>query len=158
MDMTEAVCCRSCQAIRGEISLTNVPRIHEGRYWILEHVHPSSVKGWIVIVLKRHCGALHELETAEFLEFQQLLQATSHALHQVLGTEKEYVMQFAEGEGFHHVHFHVIARLPQWPDKFKGPRVFRAMDPEYGEPLSAAQLAPFVNDFRVAFLAQLAAP
>jgi diadenosine tetraphosphate (Ap4A) HIT family hydrolase len=147
--------CRSCQAIRGEISLTNVPRIHEGSCWMLEHVHPSSVRGWIVLVLKRHCGALHELQPHEFAEFGQLLPATVRALNEILGTEKEYVMQFAEGDGFHHVHFHVIARLPDWPDSLKGPRVFRAMDPAYGAPLSTDELSPFVDGFREALRRQL---
>lgn len=157
-DAPQVIPCRSCQAVRGEISLTNVPRLHQGRHWILEHVHPTSVKGWIVMVLKRHCRALHELRPEEFLEFQMLLAGTTRALHQLLDTESEYVMQFAEGEGFHHVHFHVVARLRDWPDALKGPKVFRAMDAAYGEPLSAEELAPFAHEFRAAFLNVLQRP
>ena len=35
-------------------------------------------------------------------------------------------MQFAEGDGFHHVHFHIVARSPDWPADLKGPGVFGA--------------------------------
>ena len=35
-------------------------------------------------------------------------------------------MQFAEGDGFEHVHFHLIARSHDWPAQYKGPRVFAA--------------------------------
>jgi diadenosine tetraphosphate (Ap4A) HIT family hydrolase len=35
-------------------------------------------------------------------------------------------MQFAEGEGFHHVHFHLIARTPDRNPDWKGPAVWGA--------------------------------
>ena len=116
--------CGSCQAIQGLITLTNAPRILETPHWIIEHVHPTSVQGWLVIVLNRHCNALHQVTTDEFTSLGQLLQLVSQALHTILKTEKEYVIQLAEGKGFHHVHFHVIARLPDWPTSLTGPSVF----------------------------------
>ncbi len=116
--------CKSCQAIQGLISLTNSPRIFETDHWIIEHLHPSSIEGWLVVVLNRHCGALHQLTEEEFTELGRLLRILSQALHEILRTEKEYVVQFAEGDGFNHVHFHVIARLPAWPESLKGASVF----------------------------------
>jgi diadenosine tetraphosphate (Ap4A) HIT family hydrolase len=48
----------------------------------------------------------------------------SQALHQVTGCAKTYVVQFAEAEGFAHVHFHIIPRLHDQPADRHGPRVF----------------------------------
>ena len=68
------------------------------------------MQGWLVIVLNRHCNALHQVTTDEFTSLGQLLLGfVSQALHTIPKTEKEYVIQLAEGKGFHHVHFHVIA-------------------------------------------------
>jgi len=39
---------------------------------------------------------------------------------------KTYVAQFAEGQGFEHVHFHVVPGMVDLPDGAKGtPAVFR---------------------------------
>lgn len=128
--------CKSCQANQGLLSLTNSPRIYETDYWIIEHLHPTSIEGWLVVVLSRHCGALHQLTEEEFTELSQLLRILSQALHEILKTEKEYVVQFAEGDGFNHVHFHVIARLPDWPESLKGARVFSGAGVRVNTPLS----------------------
>ncbi len=48
------------------------------------------------------------------------------ALHAATECELEYVMQFADGEGFQHVHFHLVARARDWPAEYKGPKVFAA--------------------------------
>ena len=48
------------------------------------------------------------------------------ALHEVTGCESEYVMQFAEGDGFQHVHVHLVARYEDWNPDWKGPLVFSA--------------------------------
>lgn len=140
--------CKSCQAIQGLISLTNTPRILETSHWILEHDYPSSIKGWLVIVLKRHCRALHDLTKEEMLEFGELLSNTCQALHKVMRTESEYVVQFAEGDGFHHVHFHVIARLPQWPDTLRGFNVISGVGKAVINPLQSEDLTPIVLDIR----------
>ena len=101
-----------------------------------------------MIVLKRHCRALHELTREEMLEFGELLSNTCQALHNVMGTESEYVVQFAEGDGFHHVHFHVIARLPQWPDALRGFQVISGIGKAVINPLQSEDLTPIVTDIR----------
>jgi diadenosine tetraphosphate (Ap4A) HIT family hydrolase len=78
-------------------------------------------------VLRRHARAIHDVTDPESAALGHWLPTIARALHQVTGSELEYVMQFAEGDGFHHVHFHVIARAADWPDDFRGPRVFAAM-------------------------------
>ena len=140
--------CKSCQAIQGLISITNTPRILETPHWVLEHVYPSSIKGWLVVALKRHCRALHDLTKEEMLEFGELLSITCQALHKVMRTESEYVVQFAEGEGYHHVHYHVIARLPDWPDTLRGWRVISGAGKAVTNPLQSEDLIPIVLEIR----------
>lgn len=147
--------CSACQSIQKRISLTNAPRILETPLWIIEHVHPTSVKGWLVMVLNRHCSALHQLTAEEWAEFSQLMLLLCKALHEILNTEKEYVVQFAEGEGFNHVHFHVIARLPDWPLSLKGPRVFSALGNKVENPLSSKMLTPLALEIREYLLSRL---
>jgi len=140
--------CQSCRAIRGEISLTNAPRILETPHWIVEHGHPTEIPGWLVVVLNRHCPAIHGLTAEELVAFSAVLGRVTRAPHAVLGAEKEYVMQFAEAEGHAHVHFHVIARLPDWPDTLKGIRVFSANGSKAANPLPSAVTTPLAGRLR----------
>jgi diadenosine tetraphosphate (Ap4A) HIT family hydrolase len=140
--------CRSCQALQGIISLTNAPRILETPYWVIEHAHPTSIKGWLVLVLNRHCKALHDLTSEEFAAVGRLLPLACQALHETLHTEKEYVLQLAEGQGFHHVHFHIIARLPEWPETLRGPRVFAGLGEQVVNPLSSEELTALALQIR----------
>ncbi|MGB6455345.1 MAG: hypothetical protein WBH47_12765 [Streptosporangiaceae bacterium] len=45
----------------------------------------------------------------------------------VLGCQKTYVAQFAEAEGFAHVHFHVVPRPPDLARDLRGPRIFQLL-------------------------------
>ncbi len=134
--------CKSCKNLQGKISLSNAPRIFETSHWIIEHGDPTSIKGWLVLVLKRHCQALHELSEVEYSELSKLLKSVCEALHTLLDTEKEYVIQLAEMEGFHHVHFHVIARGKDWPEKLIGPRVFSGLGEKVDNPLPSDVTTP----------------
>ena len=145
--------CRSCRAIRGEIALTNAPRILETPHWIVEHGHPTEIPGWLILVLNRHCPAIHDLTTEEFAAFGAVLRRVSQALRAILGAEKEYVVQFAEADGHAHVHFHVIARLPDWPDALRGHRVFSAFGSNAVNPLPSAITTPLAEQIRDFLLA-----
>jgi diadenosine tetraphosphate (Ap4A) HIT family hydrolase len=125
--MIEQMECSTCRAIAGDITLTNAPRLDLDEHWLAEHCHPVARRGWIVLILRRHARAIHELTDAESLALGHWLPTLARALHRVTGCESEYVMQFAEGDGFHHVHFHIVARAADWPDEFRGPHVFAAM-------------------------------
>lgn len=135
--------CGSCRSMAGEITLTNGPRLVLDDHWLVEHVHPCGFAGWLVLVLRRHARALHELDEAEASSLGHWLPRLTSALHDVTGSELEYVMQFAEGAGFHHVHFHLIARTPEWPDGWRGPNVFEAMKTD--TPVSAVQVTALVE-------------
>ena len=46
------------------------------------------------------------------------------ALAGVVGCVKTYVIQFAEAEGFEHLHVHVVPRAAELAPELRGPRVF----------------------------------
>lgn len=56
---------------------------------------------------------------------------------------------------FRHVHFHVIARLPDWPEALRGASVFSALGDEVEEPLSGEILAPLALQIRGYLLERL---
>jgi diadenosine tetraphosphate (Ap4A) HIT family hydrolase len=147
--------CHSCQAERGIVSLTNAPVILRTEHWRVEHAHPTSVLGWLVVVLRRHRPALHNLTSDEWQQFSTLLPVLCQALHQTLGTEKEYVMQFAEHPRAQHVHFHVVARLPDWPEHLRGSYVFDALGSKIHNPLPSETTTPFALQLRTHLLQHL---
>jgi histidine triad (HIT) family protein len=127
--------CATCRSIAGELSLTNAPRLDLDDHWLVEHAHPVAVPGWLVLVLRRHARALHDLTDDEAAGLGRWLPALTRALHAATGCDAEYVMQFAEAEDHRHVHVHLVARAPSWPADLRGPRVFAALEP--GEPVGA---------------------
>jgi len=112
--------CWTCKSNAGEKRISPGPTIFEGKYWLVEHAYPVKVIGWIVIVLKRHAEALHDLTAEEFSELAQIQAKLIPLLHKELGCEKEYVSCYAEMEHFRHIHFHVFARPANLPEELKG--------------------------------------
>jgi hypothetical protein len=45
----------------------------------------------------------------------------------ILGCQKTYIAQFAEAEGFAHVHFHIVARPAELPPDLRGPQIFQML-------------------------------
>jgi len=112
--------CKSCAGLQGSPRISPGPPILVGEYWQVEHAYPSKLLGWLVIVLRRHAVALHELSHGEFAEFGSLLERTVRVLHEVLGPAKEYVACYAEQQGFEHIHFHVVPRAADLPEESRG--------------------------------------
>lgn len=102
--------CRVCRSISGEARISSGPPIFDGRYWMLEHAYPTRLPGWLVIVLKRHVEALHELTADEFQELAAIQHRAARALRQVVGCAKEYIACFAEMDGFAHLHIHLATQ------------------------------------------------
>jgi diadenosine tetraphosphate (Ap4A) HIT family hydrolase len=96
-----------------------------------------------VLVLRRHARALHELSVEESAALGRWLAVIPKALHHATGSEVEYVMQFAEGEGFHHVHFHIVARAADWNPEWTGPGVFGAFGVD--EPVGPESVTRVMN-------------
>lgn len=92
--------------------------------WDLAHAYNSTLEGWLVLVARRHIAAVADLTDDEAAELGPLLKRVSAALHQTTGSEKTYVMQFAESPDHPHVHIHVVARRADHPHEARGPGVF----------------------------------
>jgi diadenosine tetraphosphate (Ap4A) HIT family hydrolase len=122
--------CFTCQSISGEKRISPGPTIHEGKFWLVEHAYPCQLKGWLVLVLKRHVEALHELSQEEFMELAELQYKLTRLLFDELDCEKEYSICLAEAEHFHHIHFHLIPKPKNLPDELKATRIFAMLKVE----------------------------
>ena len=77
-----------------------------------------------MLLPRRHITALHELTSEEAEALGPLIRSLSIALEKVTGCQKTYVAQFAEAEGFAHVHFHLVPRMDDFTDEQRGPKIF----------------------------------
>lgn len=135
--------CHTCKSSSGEKRISPGPTIYSGQYWLVEHAYPTALKGWLVIVLKRHAEALHELTHDEFRELGEIQARLTRLLHQETGCCKEYIACFAEMAGFYHIHFHVIPRAADWPDELKGGKSFTLLKVSEAEALPPDQVRTF---------------
>ena len=140
--------CLTCKSLAGEISLSPGPVIYHGTFWQVEHVYPTKVTGWLVLILKRHAAALHELTADEFRELGLLQERIVRVLHQELQEEKEYLMCFAEGEGFQHMHLHVVAKTSNFPQEAKGPKVFSLLKVDRESSVSEEGIRAFCEQLK----------
>ncbi len=120
----ETMECLTCKSNTGEKRISPGPTIFEGKYWFVEHAYPVKILGWLVIVLKRHAEALHELSAEEFAELGLIQSRLICLLFEELHCEKEYFVCYAEQEHFHHIHFHVFAKPHDLPEELKGGNSF----------------------------------
>lgn len=143
--------CHSCAALDGSRRISPGPSIHVGRYWQVEHAYPSRLVGWLIIVLRRHAIALHELESAEFAELAVVLERTVRVLHETLEPAKEYVACYAEQQGFEHLHFHVVPRATDLPERLRGASSFSFLRVGASEAADADSVRAFCESLRTAF-------
>jgi diadenosine tetraphosphate (Ap4A) HIT family hydrolase len=141
--------CLSCKGLLGAPRISPGPPIHIGRYWQVEHAYPSQLVGWLVIALRRHAVALHELTADEFAEFGPLLERTVRVLHAATGSAKEYIACYAEAPGFEHIHFHVVPRAADLSSQFHGAGSFELL--RNHPPASAGSVEVFCEELRDAF-------
>ena len=135
--------CYTCRSISGERRISPGPTIYEGRYWLIEHAYPTRLKGWLVIVLKRHAEALHELTREEFVELGELQALAARLLHETLHSAKEYSVCFAEKEHHRHIHFHIVAIPHDLPDELKGTKIFAMINVTEAEALPPEEIKAF---------------
>ena len=146
--------CLTCKSNSGEQRISPGPTIYEGEYWMVEHAYPIQRGGWLVIVLKRHAKALHELSTEEFAELGRLLLLATHFLSEELHNQKEYISCYGEAEGFSHIHFHVFAKPVDLPEELKGGRSFNLLKVSREEAVPPAEIISFCELFRNKFKQQ----
>ncbi|WP_307249261.1 HIT family protein [Catenuloplanes indicus] len=116
--------CYTCR--HNEAFGTLPPRelIAADRHWRVAHAFDAALPGWLILVPLRHAESIADLTDDEAAALGTWQVRLSRALHAVTGCTKTYVVQFAEKEGFAHVHFHVVPRMPDLPADHRGPRVF----------------------------------
>lgn len=117
--------CKVCRSISGDLRISPGPPIYEGTYWMVEHAYPTRLKGWLVLVLKDHLEAFHELKVHPLVEYLFILRRTTTLLREHFGCEKEYIFVLGEAEGFQHLHVHIVPRLLDLPEEYRGTNIFR---------------------------------
>jgi diadenosine tetraphosphate (Ap4A) HIT family hydrolase len=144
--------CLSCRSISGEKRISPGPIIYEGTYWLVDHAYPTSHLGWLVIVLKRHAEALHELSREEFAELAEIQYKLAQVMRQDPHVEKEYLACFAESPGFSHIHIHFVPRPKNLPAELKGPAVFELLRVDEVHAVLPDTLSAFCEDFKEKFV------
>jgi diadenosine tetraphosphate (Ap4A) HIT family hydrolase len=135
--------CWSCRSNTGKKRISLGVTIYDGEYWLVEHAYPVAVIGWLVIVLKRHAEALHELTSDEFNELAQIQAKLTHSLFEELGCEKEYISCYAEAEHFRHIHFHVFAKPQDLSSDLKGGKSFALIKVAEDESVPSNEIIAF---------------
>jgi diadenosine tetraphosphate (Ap4A) HIT family hydrolase len=144
--------CWTCKSNTGEKRISPGPTIFEGQYWQVEHAYPVKTVGWLVIVLKRHEEALHELTTEEFIELAEIQAKLTKVLFEELHCEKEYISCYAEAEHFYHIHFHVFAKPPDLSDELKGGKSFALLKVTDEEAVPSNKIIAFCELLRDRFI------
>lgn len=135
--------CWTCRSNSGEKRISPGPTIFEGESWLVEHAYPVKTIGWVVIVLKRHAEAVHELSTDEFVELGRIQAQLTRFLYEELHCEKEYISCYAEMEHFRHIHFHVFAKPHELTDELKGGNSFALLKVSTEEAVPAKEVIAF---------------
>jgi diadenosine tetraphosphate (Ap4A) HIT family hydrolase len=145
--LTTAADCYAC-AREAEFG-TLPPREHVAAdvHWRAAHAFGCALEGWLVLIPRRHITSVSELSEAEAQSLGTWQVRLSQALHQVLGCQKTYIAQFAEAEGFSHVHFHVVPRPPDLPKELRGPGIFQLMQTGH-PPVTEQRMDEIARDLR----------
>lgn len=125
--MTTASDCYTCVQTAAGQDAPRWQRIAADDHWRVAHAFNTAVPGWLVLVPRRHVTALAELTDTEAESLGSWQVRLSRALARVLGCQKTYVAQFAEADGFAHVHFHIVPRPPDLARELRGPRIFQLL-------------------------------
>ena len=143
--------CLTCRSLAGERRISPGPFIAEGRHWILDHAYPSKMRGWLVLVPRRHVEALHELTGEEMAEMADMQRRAIRLLRDAFACQKEYVICFAEGEGFHHTHIHLVPRPADLPPELKGPRIFAMLAVDEADAIPPNEIRVLSEELRARF-------
>ncbi|MFC1415513.1 HIT family protein [Streptacidiphilus cavernicola] len=120
--------CYACRMNRTIDTLPPRELIAADPHWRVAHAMDTSLPGWLVLLPRRHVTALAELTDQEATGLGSWQVRLSRALTEVTGCAKTYAVQFAEAEGFAHVHVHVVPRMPDLAPALRGPGVFALLN------------------------------
>ncbi|MDP9864852.1 MULTISPECIES: HIT family protein [Streptosporangium] len=139
-DMTTFSGCYTCDQEAQFDTLPPRERIAFDDHWRVAHAIGTALPGWLVLVPRRHVTTVAHLSDAEASTLGLWQVRLSRALREATGCVKTYVVQFAELEGFNHVHFHVVPRMRDLPEDLRGPRVFGLMGRTGADGVQADQM------------------
>ncbi|MFE3588047.1 HIT family protein [Streptomyces niveus] len=121
--------------------------VHD-QHWRVAHSFNTAVPGWLVLLPRRHVAAVHDLTDAEAAALGVWQVKLSQALRTVTGCAKTYVVQFAEAEGFAHVHFHIVPRMADLQPEHRGPGIFELLRRPEQERVTADQADQLAHALR----------
>ena len=119
--------CYSCELIARR-DAGNAPLwdcIYRTPYWDVAHCYNTALRGWLVLIARRHIAAIDEMTGDEAIELGKMIRRVSVILKALTGCAKTYVIQFAEASGHPHVHFHIVPRMDDLPEDHRGPDIFK---------------------------------
>jgi diadenosine tetraphosphate (Ap4A) HIT family hydrolase len=140
--------CWTCRSNSGAQRISPGATIYSGQHWLVEHAYPARRTGWIVIVLKRHAEALHELTADEFSELGMIQARLMKVLHEATNCQKEYLACYAELEHFKHVHIHVFAKPHDLPKELIGGKSFEILHVSAEDAAPKNEIADFCDLLR----------
>lgn len=152
--MTATNTCVTCEQTAQGDAAPPWQRIAGDAHWRVTHAFNAALPGWLVLVPRRHVLTIADLTEAEADALGSWQVRLSRALHAVTGCAKTYVAQFAEADGFAHVHFHVIPRMTDLPGDVVGPRVFGLLGKDDRQRVQPAAM----NELAVRLSTHLAPP
>jgi diadenosine tetraphosphate (Ap4A) HIT family hydrolase len=145
--MTTTADCYPCAREDEAGSLPPREAVAGDDHWRVAHALGCALEGWLVLVPRRHVTSVGELTDAEAQSLGSWQVRLSRALHRVVGCQKTYIAQFAEAEGFSHVHFHVVPRPPDLPPELRGPGIFQLMRSDR-PPVTAQRMDEIARELR----------
>lgn len=121
--------CEPCR-IAAELSATGRLYPLTGN-WVMNAAMGWDSRPWFVVQTATHRAGLADLDDAEAAELGPVGRAISRAVTEATGAERVYFQLLNEAQP-PHVHFHVIARLPDDPPGVRGPALLGAPGPAGG--------------------------
>lgn len=120
----------------------------ESKLWFVEHAINTSIEGWLLIVLKQHKTALHQLSSAEYAELSNLIFSLSLMLREVHHCDKEYLFHLSDGKTTKHIHFHLVARPKKFQSTFKGKNLLKYFGKNVANKLTNNELNLLIQDYK----------
>lgn len=97
--------CRLCDALRE-------PAVWEDELWHVRPIEPPyGVRGWMMLVAKRHTPGFVTMSDAEARSLGPVLRHLARTLERTTGALRIYTA--ALGEAVPHLHVHLVPRLPE---------------------------------------------
>ncbi len=105
--------CISCATVAGSFMPPGGIVFEDAKWIVALRANPVSVACLPLIILKRHCEDIANLEPEESVSLGSIMQLTARILNEVLKPEKVHFGIYAEQ--VKHIHIHVLPRMSNMP-------------------------------------------